>query len=45
MVESAAVCTFGELLLRHRVAAGLSQAVVARRSGLSERALRDLERG
>ncbi|HEX6682403.1 MAG TPA: helix-turn-helix domain-containing protein [Candidatus Limnocylindrales bacterium] len=35
----------GELLVRHRVAAGLGQAELARRSGLSERALRDLERG
>ncbi len=36
---------FGELLLRHRTAAGLSQRALARRSGLSERAVRDLERG
>ncbi|MGN9907825.1 ATP-binding protein [Phytohabitans sp. LJ34] len=45
MVDSVAGDAFGELLLRHRAAVGLSQAVVARRSGLSERALRDLERG
>ncbi len=37
--------SFGELLARHREATGLSQATVARRSGLSERALRALERG
>ncbi|MFG1610384.1 ATP-binding protein [Actinoplanes sp. NPDC049265] len=34
-----------ELLVRLRRSAGLSQAQLARRSGLSERALRDLERG
>jgi transcriptional regulator with XRE-family HTH domain len=39
------VTPFAELLLRHRVAAGTSQRELARRSGLSERALRDLERG
>jgi len=36
---------FGELLLLHRVAAGLSQRQLAERSGVSERAVRDLERG
>jgi len=36
---------FAELLLRHRLTAGLSQREVAARSGLSERAVRDLERG
>ena len=36
---------FAELLLNHRVAAGLSQRRLAQRSGLSERAVRDLERG
>jgi len=36
---------FAELLLRHRTGAGLGQQELARRSGLSERAIRDLERG
>ncbi|TVT62500.1 tetratricopeptide repeat protein [Amycolatopsis rhizosphaerae] len=36
---------FGQLLLSHRRAAGLSQSALARRSGVSIRALRDLERG
>ncbi|GGP66500.1 ATP-binding protein [Saccharothrix coeruleofusca] len=36
---------FGELLLRHRRAAGLSQRALSRLSGVSERALRELERG
>src|SRR5262245_26645153 len=36
---------FGELLLHHRVAAGLSQRQLAGRSGISERAVRDMERG
>jgi len=36
---------FADLLLRHRLAAGLSQRELAGRSGLSERAVRDLERG
>ncbi|GAA4461586.1 ATP-binding protein [Phytohabitans houttuyneae] len=36
---------FAELLFRHRLAAGLPQKELASRSGLSERALRDLERG
>ncbi|WP_346052440.1 helix-turn-helix transcriptional regulator, partial [Amycolatopsis dongchuanensis] len=36
---------FGRLLLRHRRAAGLTQAELAKASGMSERALRDLERG
>lgn len=35
----------GELLVRHRTAAGLAQRELAERAGLSERALRDLERG
>jgi predicted ATPase/DNA-binding XRE family transcriptional regulator len=37
--------TVADLLRRHRSAAGLSQQELARRAGLSERALRDLERG
>src|SRR5919204_3485193 len=36
---------FGELLKRHRLAAGLTQAQLAVRAGLSERAISDLERG
>jgi transcriptional regulator with XRE-family HTH domain/tetratricopeptide (TPR) repeat protein len=36
---------FGELVLRHRHAAGLTQEDLAESSGLSVRALRDLERG
>jgi predicted ATPase/DNA-binding CsgD family transcriptional regulator len=36
---------FGELLRRYRVAAGLSQAALAGRAGLSVRGLSDLERG
>ncbi|WP_312869211.1 ATP-binding protein [Amycolatopsis pithecellobii] len=36
---------FGRLLLRHRRAAGLTQADLAAASGVSVRALRDLERG
>ncbi|MCW6010306.1 helix-turn-helix domain-containing protein [Micromonospora sp. CPCC 205371] len=35
----------GELLVRHRTAAGLAQRELAERCGLSERAIRDLERG
>ncbi|MFD9698178.1 helix-turn-helix domain-containing protein [Lentzea sp. NPDC059081] len=37
--------SFGECLLKHRKSAGLSQAELARASGVSVRALRDLERG
>jgi predicted ATPase/transcriptional regulator with XRE-family HTH domain len=36
---------FGVLLYGHRVAAGLSQAELAERAGLSARAISDLERG
>jgi transcriptional regulator with XRE-family HTH domain len=36
---------FGELLRRLRAAAGLSQAALAERAGLSERGISDLERG
>jgi transcriptional regulator with XRE-family HTH domain len=35
----------GELLQRHRLAAGLSQEELAERAGLSERGISDLERG
>ena len=36
---------FAELLRRHRASTGLSQLELARLSGLSDRALRDLEQG
>lgn len=36
---------FDDLLRRHRVAAGLTQAELAERAGISERAVSDLERG
>ena len=39
------MATFGELLRRHRVAASLTQADLADQSGLSRRAIADLERG
>lgn len=37
--------TFGKLLREYRHAAGLSQAELAERAGLSARGLSDLERG
>ena len=36
---------FGELLRRHRLAAGLTQEALAERAGISVRAITDLERG
>ncbi len=36
---------FGDLLRRHRLAAGLTQEALAERSGLSPRSIQDLERG
>jgi predicted ATPase/transcriptional regulator with XRE-family HTH domain len=45
MTTEPGVTAFAELLLRHRRRAGLGQRELAARSGLSERALRDLERG
>ncbi|MFI7122014.1 NB-ARC domain-containing protein [Amycolatopsis sp. NPDC049868] len=36
---------FGSLLLAHRKAAGMSQAELARASGITDRTVRDLERG
>lgn len=46
MGEVADPCgTFGELVRRHRKAAGLTQEELAVRTGLSVRALSDLERG
>lgn len=37
--------TFGELLKRYRMAAGLTQEALAARANLSARAISDLERG
>lgn len=37
--------TFGDLLKRSRMAAGMTQEALAERSGLSVRAISDLERG
>lgn len=45
MTTLVGVGAFGEMLFRHRLAAGLSQRELADRAGLSERAVRDLERG
>ena len=42
---SPAEATFGDLLRRHRQAAGLTQEELAARTGLSVRGLSDLERG
>ena len=42
---STAEATFGDLLRRHRQAAGLTQEELAARTGLSVRGLSDLERG
>src|SRR5262245_54316257 len=36
---------FGDLLRRHRLAAGLTQEALAERTGLSVRGISDLERG
>ena len=37
--------TFGALLRRYRLAAGLTQEALAERAGVSERGVQDLERG
>ena len=37
--------SFGDLLHRHRMAAGLTQEELAERAGLSARAVSDIERG
>jgi transcriptional regulator with XRE-family HTH domain len=37
--------TFGELLRRHRLSAGLTQEALAEQAGLSARGIADLERG
>ena len=39
------LATFGALLRRHRLAAGLTQEALAERAGLSARGVQDLERG
>src|SRR5262245_37371493 len=44
MVTTASL-TFGMLLRRHRLAAGLTQETLAERAGLSARGVQDLERG
>ena len=44
-MPSSADVVFGDLLRRHRQAAGLTQEELAARSGLSVRGLSDLERG
>src|SRR5262249_34921423 len=41
----AAPLTFGQLLKRHRLAAGLTQEALAMRAGMSVRSISDLERG
>ena len=41
---SAQAITFGQLLKRYRIAAGLTQEALAERSGLAVRSLSDLER-
>jgi transcriptional regulator with XRE-family HTH domain/tetratricopeptide (TPR) repeat protein len=45
MVDEGNGSAFGRLLLRHRRVAGLSQEGLARASGMSVRALRELEKG
>src|SRR5438128_7671192 len=42
---TAASTTFGDLLRRHRLAAGLTQEELAARAQVSPRAISDLERG
>ncbi len=44
-MEMVTIAPFGDLLRRHRVAAGLSQEALAERAGLSARAISDIERG
>ena len=43
-VSSSEQASFSALLHRYRLAAGLTQATLAERAGLSERAVNDLER-
>ena len=44
-MDTRSYLTFGTLLRRHRVAAGLSQEELAERAGVSRRSIGDLERG
>jgi transcriptional regulator with XRE-family HTH domain len=44
-MASASLPTFGRLLRQHRLAAGLTQAALAERAGVSARGINDLERG
>jgi predicted ATPase/class 3 adenylate cyclase len=44
-MDSAEPTSFGDLLRRHRTAAGLTQEGLAEQAGLSTRGIRDLERG
>src|SRR5919202_1445341 len=44
-MDAAALSSFGALLKRYRVAAGLSQEALAERARLSTRGISDLERG
>ena len=43
MLDAAESHTFGSLLRRHRLAAGLTQAALAERAGIAERTIQDLE--
>ena len=45
MEEMSALSSFGDMLRRYRLAAGLTQEALAERAGLSARAITDLERG
>ncbi|HEX7308201.1 ATP-binding protein [Lentzea sp.] len=45
MTPEGSASAFAELLRRHRATTGLSQVELARLSGISDRALRDLEQG
>jgi len=45
MICSSSQLTFGDLLKRYRVRAGLTQEALAERAGISLRGLSDLERG
>jgi predicted ATPase/transcriptional regulator with XRE-family HTH domain len=45
VLDSAESHTFGGLLRQHRLAAGLTQAALAERSGIADRTIQDLERG
>jgi transcriptional regulator with XRE-family HTH domain len=45
MLDASRLARFAELLRERRLAAGLTQAALAERAGLSERGVRHLERG